>query len=251
MKKEIKFKLYSPELKKNKTIRVYLPKNYFSSSKFYKVLYLHDGQNIYHESPFSHSSWGVIETLNKNKLDLIIVAIDNDKDRVKEYVPFSPTNDGKFKSKAKEYSSFIVHTLMNHINITFKTLKGKENTFIAGSSYGAVTSLYTTMLYKDTFSLVGLFSFCSFEFQEKFEKEFHKLGLDLSATYSIKVGDNEGNEDPSFKSAYLENYYRLIKEFNSQNIKYHDKIYKNNYHSEVCWKEQFKDFVRENINLLK
>lgn len=251
MKREIVFKLYSNELKKNKTIRVYLPKNYYSSSTFYKVLYLHDGQNIYHESPFSHSSWGVIETLTKNNLDLLVVAIDNDKDRVKEYVPFSPTHDKRFKSKAKEYSTFIVNTLIPHINNTFRTLKGKENTFIAGSSYGAVTSLYTSMLFKDTFSLIGLFSFCSFEFQDEFEKEFYKLGIDTNANYFIAVGDNEGNEDPSFKCAYLGNFKWLNEEFTNKNIKFNGKIYKEGYHSEVCWKEQFKDFIRENKKILQ
>lgn len=246
--KEIKIKLYSKELKKNKIVRVYLPLNYEKDKdKSYKVLYMQDGQNIDHESPFSSSSWGVIDTLKENNISIIVVGVDNDKDRNREYVPFSLYRDGKRKSSlSNKYNDFFINTLMPYIENNFRVKKGKENTFILGSSYGSVISSYIVMKNKGTFGLCGLFSHATFEFMCDWINLENKLKVDNSCFYDIKVGDNEANERPYWKKYYLASFNDEINNFKANNVKYRSKIYKNHYHSEVCWKEQFKDFIKDN-----
>lgn len=76
---------YSPQLDKNKTIRIYLPADYSEHNNKYPVMYMQDGQNLFDEKTASYNKeWNIDETLNKlSKYDdfkgLIIVGIDSDR----------------------------------------------------------------------------------------------------------------------------------------------------------------------------
>ncbi|MCG8578942.1 MAG: hypothetical protein MI866_03445 [Bacteroidales bacterium] len=75
----------------NRDIYVYLPPGYYESAQRYKVLYMHDGQNIFDEASIGQE-WGLdeaAETLIQSKKiePLIIVGIANTADRIDEYTP--------------------------------------------------------------------------------------------------------------------------------------------------------------------
>ena len=58
-------------------IRVYLPSN--RKDKKYPVLYMHDGQNVFgNEEAFGGVGLELHDYLEKNDVDLIMVAIDQD-----------------------------------------------------------------------------------------------------------------------------------------------------------------------------
>lgn len=72
---------YIPQLDRNRRIWLYLPPDYFTSSKNYPVLYMQDGQNLFDNLTSFSGEWQVDETLNNlfNQGDYgaIVVGIDN------------------------------------------------------------------------------------------------------------------------------------------------------------------------------
>ncbi|WP_430813529.1 alpha/beta hydrolase [Carboxylicivirga sp. RSCT41] len=75
----------------SRDIYVYLPPGYHDSNQRYRVLYMHDGQNIFDEASIGQE-WGLDEAaetlINSGSIEpLIIVGIANTSDRIDEYTP--------------------------------------------------------------------------------------------------------------------------------------------------------------------
>jgi metallo-beta-lactamase class B len=153
-----------PQLNRTRRIWVYLPKGYATASKNYPVLYMQDGQNLFNEQTAFAGEWGVdecLDTLQKQTgKECIVVGIDNGGDkRINEYAPYDFTNNGNLiKAEGKQYVEFLVHTLKPYIDAKYRTQKSAEHTFIAGSSIGAVISMYAEMQYPQVFGGAGIFS---------------------------------------------------------------------------------------------
>jgi metallo-beta-lactamase class B len=150
-----------PQLSRTRRIWVYLPKGYAGSSKIYPVLYLQDGQNLFNEKTAAFGEWGVDECLDslqqKTGKECIVVGIDHGGDkRLTEYNPYDHPQFGKGEGAA--YAGFLAKTLKPYIDTKYRTKKGPENTFVAGSSMGALISLYTAIQYPTVFSTAGVFS---------------------------------------------------------------------------------------------
>jgi predicted alpha/beta superfamily hydrolase len=149
-----------PQLDRTRRIWVYLPKGYATSSKIYPVLYMHDGQNLFNEQTAPFGEWGVDEALDtlQQKLgkECIVVGIDNSRYRLREYNPYDDARGNKGEGAA--YMEFIVNTLKPFIDTKYRTKKGPENTFIAGSSMGGLISFYAMLQYPKVFGAGGIFS---------------------------------------------------------------------------------------------
>ena len=150
-----------PQLNRKRRIWIYLPKTYASSSKTYPVLYMHDGQNLFNEQTAFSGEWGVDECLDTLQQitgkECIVVGIDHGGDkRITEYNPYD--NDKFGKGEGKQYVDFLVNTLKPFIDSKYRTKKGPEYTFTAGSSMGALISLYAVIQYPKVFGGAGIFS---------------------------------------------------------------------------------------------
>lgn len=149
-----------PQLNRKRRIWIYLPKGYATSGKIYPVLYMHDGQNLFNEQTAPYGEWGVDECLDtlqqKTGKECIVVGIDNSKQRMTEYNPYDNPREGK--GEGKEYLDFIVKTLKPAIDAKYRTKKGVENTFVAGSSMGGLISFYAMLAYPNVFGAAGVFS---------------------------------------------------------------------------------------------
>ena len=150
-----------PQLNRKRRIWVYLPKGYATSPKLYPVLYMQDGQNLFNEKTAAFGEWGVDECLDslqqKTGKECIVVGIDNGgENRVREYNPYDHPEFGKGEGKA--YAEFLAQTLKPYIDTKYRTKKGPENTFVAGSSMGALISLYAMIQYPSVFGAAGIFS---------------------------------------------------------------------------------------------
>lgn len=150
-----------PQLNRKRRIWVYLPKGYATSSRIYPVLYMQDGQNLFNEQTAAFGEWGVDECLDslqqRTGKECIVVGIDNGGDnRLREYNPYDHPQFGKGEGKA--YADFLAQTLKPYIDTKYRTKKGPENTFVAGSSMGALISLYAMMQYPSVFGAAGIFS---------------------------------------------------------------------------------------------
>jgi predicted alpha/beta superfamily hydrolase len=147
----------SPQLHNSRSLRIYLPASYEeNTAKRYPVLYMHDGQNLFDAKTAAYGvEWGVDETINRlvamGQMDeVIVVGIDSTPERVAEYTPCCDPQYGGGQLDA--YAAFIVETVKPYIDATFRTLPGKENTAIMGSSLGGLASVYIAQHHPQVFS---------------------------------------------------------------------------------------------------
>lgn len=144
-----------------RTIDVWLPPDYLSDDKRYPVLYVHDGQNAFNPATSAGGiDWGIDETMTR-LIDehvirpAIVVAIWNSPKRFLEYMPRkalgadsmvrtgragNETVQGPVLSEA--YLRFLTTELKPFIDRTYRTKPHRDDTFIMGSSMGALLSLY-------------------------------------------------------------------------------------------------------------
>jgi alpha-glucosidase len=152
---------YIPQLKRFRTIRLYLPPNYATSNKKYKVLYMADGQNCFDEFTSFSGEWHIDEALDhlydSCGKSLIVVAVDHGNElRLQEYSPYAFSMVSNAEGKA--YAAFLAETLKPFIDTHYRTKPAGKSTFIAGSSMGGLISTYTIARYPEKFGNAGIFS---------------------------------------------------------------------------------------------
>jgi enterochelin esterase-like enzyme len=154
-----------------RNIDVWLPADYNKDEK-YAVIYMQDGQMLFDSAiTWNHQEWKVDETMNdlissKKVKPSIVVGIWNTGSRWQEYFPekvfdllepaiqdsllksFQPAAERPFSN---QYLSFIVNELKPFIDKEYSTSVKPRNTFIAGSSMGALISLYALCEYSNVF----------------------------------------------------------------------------------------------------
>ena len=133
-------------------LRVWLPPDYDGwGGTRYPVLYLNDGQNLFDPvTAFVGVHWRVGESaarlIAEQKVPpLIIVGIDNTKNRACEYIPYKSKDPKVLNAKGKCYPDFLQREVMALIEEHYCVLKGPENTGLGGSSLGGLITLYTQL----------------------------------------------------------------------------------------------------------
>jgi predicted alpha/beta superfamily hydrolase len=151
---------YIPQLDRYRRVWVYLPSSYQHSTKFYPVLWMHDGQNLFEDSSSFSGEWGIdeaLDSLGSRYGEMIVVAVDHGGEkRFNEYSPYGNERFGKGEGDA--YVDFIVKTLKPYIQHRYRTINKASGNYIAGSSMGGVISLYAILKYPDEFGGAGIFS---------------------------------------------------------------------------------------------
>lgn len=152
---------FMPQLNRDRRIWIYYPPDYETSGKNYPVLYMQDGQNLFDQSTAFSGEWEVDETLNElfeQGYEVpIVIGIDNGGTfRIDEYTPWANQTYGG--GDGNEYMQFIIETLKPYIDANFRTLSGRENTGIMGSSLGGLISHFGALQYPEIFGIAGLFS---------------------------------------------------------------------------------------------
>jgi predicted alpha/beta superfamily hydrolase len=141
--------------KNTRFLRVWLPPGYDdpqNSGRYYPVLYLNDGQNLFESSTaFGGVEWGVDETADRVICEgivppMIVVGIDNSgKDRMREYMPHPSMHPMMLRVKGRHYPDFLMKEVMPFVEHTYRVATGPENTGLGGSSLGALIALYTAI----------------------------------------------------------------------------------------------------------
>lgn len=151
-----------PQLGRTRRIWIYLPEAYQKEpQRYFPVLYLQDGQNIFDAATSYAGEWYVDESMDQLQEagvpGAIIVAIDNGGVlRMNEYSPWNHPRFGD--GEGAEYVQFIVETLKPYIDTHYRTLSGPEHTGIMGSSMGGLISLYAVVEHQDVFGKAAIFS---------------------------------------------------------------------------------------------
>ena len=135
---------------------VYVPQAFNDDpNRFFPVLYLHDGQNLFDpETSFIKGNyWRVGETadalIDAGEVEpLVIVGIYNTGvKRIDEYTPVEDKRLGG--GRADAYGQMLVEELKPLVAHQYRILAGPENCGMGGSSLGGLVSLYLGMRYPD------------------------------------------------------------------------------------------------------
>jgi predicted alpha/beta superfamily hydrolase len=144
---------------------VYLPQTFLDEpNRFFPVLFLHDGQNLFNpETSFIKGNyWRVGETADaviaSGEVEpLVIVGVYNaGVERVNQYTPVEDKRLGG--GKADAYGQMIVDELRPFIARRYRTLAGRENCGMGGSSLGGLVTLYLGLRYPDVFGKLAVLS---------------------------------------------------------------------------------------------
>ncbi|MBL0146803.1 MAG: alpha/beta hydrolase [Chitinophagaceae bacterium] len=207
--------------------------------KKYPVLYMHDGQNVFDEYTSGFGEWGVDECLdsliNSGTAPCIVVAIDNGSKRLNEYNPFDNTQFGK--GEGDDYVAFLVKTLKPYIDKNYRTLAGKENTIIAGSSMGGLISYYAALTHPEVFGKAGIFS-PAFWIAPQLTELTDSLSSKLNGKFYFTIGSNEGQQ-------YVFDMENIAEKLASNsNTMIYSKVAVNENHNEKNWRNQFAEFYK-------
>lgn len=160
-----------------RNVDVWLPPGYTDHpGKRYPVLYMHDGQNLFDpKRSYIGVDWGIDETMTrliaaKRVREAIVVGVWNTPRRVQEYMPRKAVagdslalGDGASALPADQIASdaylrFLVDELKPFVDARYRTRRGRNDTFVMGSSMGGLISLYAIAEYPQVFGGAGAVS---------------------------------------------------------------------------------------------
>lgn len=170
---------YIPQLGRHRRIWACLPPDYWSGARQYPVVYMQDGQNLFDNPDALFGSWGVDKAINRLFLNdqnppaqhtpprsapgtpqapfPILIGIENGGEhRIDEYSPWRHPEHGG--GQAGQYLDFVCNTLKPFVDARLRTLPGRDNTGVLGSSMGGLFSLYAVLERPDVFGMAGVFS---------------------------------------------------------------------------------------------
>lgn len=247
----------------NRRVEIFLPKNYYENNDIkYAVLYMQDGQNVFHDSlSFLGSSWQaqtsaqkLIDT--KSTKPFIIVAINNaNEKRWQEYAPkkvieqlkidypgkMSPKEYNDLPLLSDKYLTFLVTELKPYIDEHYKVLTDRKNTAIMGSSMGGLISLYAVCEYPSVFGSAACISthwnVHKGKGMEGVRSYVKYLKQHFSYNYQPKLYFDHGtiNLDESYsqKQIVIDRYFH--KKGYKDNINYKTQVFNGADHNEIDW----------------
>jgi predicted alpha/beta superfamily hydrolase len=229
---------FMPQLNRNRRIWVYVPPDYYNTEKYYPVLYMQDGQNLFDQSTSFSGEWQVDETLNnlfqQGDDGIIVVGIDNGgTNRINEYSPWvNPQYGG---GQGDEYLEFIVNTLKPHVDSVFRTRPQREFTGIMGSSLGALISHFGGIERQDIFGKVGVFS-PSYWFSTQAYSHTATIGRQWPMRIYLLAGQLEGGGSVV---SQLNAMYDTLRQAGFAASELQKITHNDGQHSEWYWRREF------------
>ena len=181
------------------TFIVYVPQAFNDDpNRFFPVLYLHDGQNLFDpETSFIKGNyWRVGETADaliaSGKIDpLVIVGIYNT--GVKRIDDYTPVEDRRLGGgKADAYGQMVVEELKPFIAHQYRTLAGPQNCGMGGSSLGGLVTLYLGMRYPDVYGKLAVLSPSVWWRERVILKYVDRIREKTGQRIWLDIGTNEG-----------------------------------------------------------
>lgn len=251
-------RMYSEDLKREVRVFIMLPNTYFKNERFYPVLYMHDGQNLFDPATsYGGVSWGILEAYENNPdlPEVVIVGIENGgEERSNELVPFNfkfsevgypEWGDNELGGKTDLYMKFILEDVKPYIDKTYRTFKAPKNTAIMGSSFGGVCSTYAAIKYNDYFSRFGCVSNAYWVIQKEMEEFAETADLSNVKKLYMDVGTAESSTDIDSNNYIKSNqdmFDILSKKIDRSRI--HFQTFDGAIHKESAWADRFPDIIK-------
>jgi predicted alpha/beta superfamily hydrolase len=159
------YTLRSGILPDDRTISVYLPPSYADEpDRRFPVFYLHDGQNLFdpRTSYVPGRTWHAGETADRmaeagEAQPMILVGVANT--GLRRMAEYTPTRDFRMGGgEGDRYGRLLIEELKPFIDRAYRTLPGRANTGLGGSSLGGLISLYLGLQYPEVFGKLGVLS---------------------------------------------------------------------------------------------
>lgn len=159
-------------------VTIWLPPGYDVGTRRYRVLYMHDGQNLFdpanaHYGKVWHADDVIAALAETGVIDpVIIVGIwSPGEDRYRQYLPQFANADASPDTReamdrhaggkpviSARYLDWLVDELKPQIDRQYRTLSGPGDTVIAGASMGGIMSCYAAFERPDIFGRAGCVS---------------------------------------------------------------------------------------------
>lgn len=227
---------------------VYVPQAFNDDkSRFFPVLFLHDGQNLFDpETSFIKGNyWRVGETADAmiaagEVEPLVIVGIYNKgKKRIDEYTPVEDRRLGG--GKADAYGQMVVEELRPFVAQHYRTLEGAENCGMGGSSLGGLITLYLGMRSPNVFGKLAVLS-PSVWWRDRVILGFiEKLRRNTGQKIWLDIGTKEGKralqDVRALKRLLIKKGWRIGKD-----LDYHE--IEGAQHTEYAWAERVAPLLK-------
>ena len=223
-------------LKNSRTVYVYLPPDYEDGEDVYPVLYMQDGQNLFDPAQAAFGiEWEAGKTadrlIGEGAMEpLIIVGIENTRERGEEYSP--PFGDKPGRSD--EYARFLLKELKPFIDKEYRTRPGRDDTGIGGSSMGGLAALSVVIGEPAAFGHCAAFSpsvwYGGAPFLAEFERTLPRMG---HINFRILVGKNEGGGMMKHGARAIRDIFRR-----SDHPRWRYREFANTRHDEASWAKQ-------------
>ena len=229
--------IHSKLLGNDRKLWVYLPPDYdLDRRKNYPVFYMHDGQNLFDASTGFAGEWNADETaerlITEKKIQpLIIVGIENTKDRMTEYTP---------GPRGTLYLRFIPEEVKPFIDRSYRTSSDRAQTAVGGSSLGGLISLYAAQKYPQTFGLCCAMSPSVWWNNQALLTDLAADPAWLKQTrFWIDTGTAEGNESGK-QLASVRALARLLQDHDLKAERdFRLQIFEVAKHNEAAWSKRF------------
>jgi enterochelin esterase-like enzyme len=173
---------------------------------------------------------------------MIIVGIDNTKNRACEYIPYRSKDPSVLKPMGKFYPDFLQREVMPLIEARYSVLHGPDNTGLGGSSLGGLIALYTQLAAPGVFGRLLIESPSLFVAKEKILKESRRFRSWPSRLYlgvgTREVGNAEKDDQIVDSVRELESILRSAG-LDDQRLKV--RIDEGATHSEAAWAARFPE----------
>lgn len=238
----------SKELDRNVKVFIYLPKSYEQNDRYYPVLYMHDGQNLFDDDIAYKGSWKILEHMEDKEMpELIVIGINSTDNRSNELLPLCFEFEGEtVGGDADKYYKFLISELKPMIDLRFRTFKSAKYTALMGSSFGGVSSLYAATRYSNFFSRFGCLSNAHDVLGEPFYDLIKKSDLSKVRKLYMDVGTKEASSGKISSSDYVESNEKLY-ELLQEKLPEEDLLFaiiEGAKHEEDAWAKRFKDIVK-------
>ncbi len=188
-------------LSEERHVEIWLPPGYAQEPEArYRVLYMHDGQNLFDPRIANTGiDWGIDEAMMEGVEaglfePAVVVGVWSSSRRAEEYSPWHG---------APRYARFLIEELMPRVNAEFRTLTGPESTFVMGSSMGGLLSYYLVKEHPEHFSACGCVS-SHFPLSERAANAF--LGGEGGSEIPYVIRDIQGGRTVPAGSRFFFDY---------------------------------------------